>query len=385
MTEQPSAGNQLRTDTQLRVGDITSYLAEAGWQRQPQGWRGAGLWQHSSEYELLVPARDGLRDAAARLREIVFCLAEVEDRSPEDIADDIAHPFLDRQFFRTFPNGHESGCTSLSAGVKALNGIRIVLATAARTVLQGPHFSFGGQPPPGVGDVLRAAELGPSRAGSYVVELRLASAAEARGSDAEIVRGRAVGLQLFEAVAAAQAAVESPHPEAFDDAVTAGVSADLCNGLSELCGDGRDEPFEISFRWARAQPVRLDRQVVAFPTGSGLLLRSAARKLRSLNASGAATVSGVIESLHHGATDSDRWRIRVHGELRTARTGSSARARSAPQVEQARRRVWVRLSGQDEYDRAIAAHRDGRMVTVTGELSSATGRVELVPTQHIEF
>lgn len=356
------------------VGDIVSYLADTGWEQDPTGWRGASLWHHPGDYEVLVPARDGLGDGDRRVREILHCLSVVEGRPAGEIAVEISRPQLDKQFIRTFPQDHDSGYTSLLSGVQIVQGVRNLLGTAARTVLQGPHFAFPqGRPPAAVGDILRAAELGPARVGSYVVEIRLAADVTAAGPSGLDVAGRAVLVQMLEAVTAARGAVQADSPSAFDDTVTAGVSADLCRALSDLSGSGRDEPFEISFRWARAHPLEVPSHTLEFPAESAALLQAADERLRSLNASGAATVTGVVEGLYDDAAGGDRWRIKVRGELRTER------------VERPRRAVWVRLRDQKTYDRAITAHRERRVVVVSGELSSTTGRVELVPGRTLEI
>jgi hypothetical protein len=359
--------------TELRVNDVIIYLTETGWQRELQGWNGATLWQYSGEYEVLVPARDGLGDGQRRIRDILRCLSTVEGRPPDDIAVDISHPFWDKQFFRTSSTGHEPGYTSLVSGVQVVHGARNLLASAARTALQGPHYAFTGRPPRVVADVLRAAELGPSRPGSFVVEVRLSTTESARMPGGDEVPVRAVSAQLREAVMAAQAAVTSGRQAAFDETVTAGVSADLCRALSDLAGAGHDEPFEITFRWARSQPVDVSPDPVVFPASAGPLLQAAAVRLRGLNASGGATVTGVVEGLYDDVAGGDRWRIKVRGELRSE------------QVERARRAVWVRLGDQATYDRAMALHRQRTVITVTGELTSATGRVELLPGRGLEL
>src|SRR5262250_2365018 len=141
--------------TMLKVHDIVSYLADTGWARDPRGWRGASLWQHPGDYEVLIPARDGLGDKERRIHEILRCLSTVEERPAEEIALDIARPRVDKQFFRTFPEGHDLGYISLVSGVQTVQGVRAILATTVRTVLQGPHFAFAGRPPAGVGDILR--------------------------------------------------------------------------------------------------------------------------------------------------------------------------------------------------------------------------------------
>jgi hypothetical protein len=360
----------------LKVEDIASYLAGNGWARNERGWRGASYWHYRDEFEVLVPARDGLGDADRRVREILACLSEVERRSVDDIASDIAQPLLDKQFFRTHPAGHESGYTSLTSGLQTLQGIRTILATATRTVLEGPHFVFPRAQPVGLSAVLRAAELGPSRAGSYEIELRLGAHVEASGPGGENVNGRVVMRQMFEAASAARSAVSTDRPAAFDDAVTAGVSADLCGGLSDLGGAQRGEAFEIFFRWGRALPLEpgiAGRPAIAFPPGSGALLRTAAQRIRGLAASGPARVTGIVEGLHNDAVGDDRWRIRVRGELRTEQTEPSQRV------------VWVRLGDQASYDAAILAHQRKSLIIVAGVLSSATGRIELIPNRPIEF
>ncbi|MDQ7903521.1 hypothetical protein RB614_03210 [Phytohabitans sp. ZYX-F-186] len=349
----------------LRVADITTYLAETGWRRAPRDWNGAGIWSHPGDFEILVPARDGLGDARARVDEILRCLSVLEDRPVREIAEEIAHPDLDTQYVRTFPAGHAVGYTSVAAGFQTVQGVRDLLAIATRTVMQGPHFTFAGRSPGAVSDLLKIAEFGPSRAGSYVVEVRLSATIALPGD----LSGRAVLGQMHEAVAAAQTAVSANRPAAFGDAVIAGVSANLCRALSDLSGIGQEQPFEIGFRWGRAVPVEVGARVLRFPAGSGALLQAAAEYLRHLDASGQATVSGVIETLHNGAGSDERWRISVRGELQT--TSGPAR----------RRKVWVRLPNETTYERASAAHHERRLVRIAGELSSTSGRIELVPAE----
>ncbi|GAA2591920.1 hypothetical protein GCM10010399_23050 [Dactylosporangium fulvum] len=350
--------------TALRVDDIASYLAETGWLRAPRDWHGVGVWNHPDDYEVLVPAHEGFGDARARINEILRCLATLEDRPVPEIAAEIARPDADTQLFQTFPADRDPGYTSVAEGYRAVQGVRDVLAIATRTVVQGPHFTFAGRPPNVVADLLRAAEMGPTRAGSYVLEVRLSARTSLPGG----VTGRTVTGQIHEAITAAGEAVSTGQLSAFEDQiVTAGLSANLCTALSDLGGIDHGAPFEIGFRWGRAVPTESNRSSHRFPAGAGVLLREAADQLRTLDASGAATIAGPIETLHHGATRDEQWRISVRGEFHTG-TGPVRR-----------RKVWVRLPNQAAYDRAIAVHHRQLAVRVSGELSSSTGRVELVP------
>ncbi|MGI5214110.1 hypothetical protein [Plantactinospora sp. CA-290183] len=354
----------------MRVNDIASYLAQTGWLRAPHDWHGAGVWNHPDDYEVLVPAHDGFGDARARINEVLRCLAMVEDRPVLEIAAEIARPDVDTQLFRTFPADRDPGYTSVTEGYRAVQGVRDVLAIATRTVVQGPHFAFAGRPPNVVADLLHSAEMGPTRAGSYVLEVRLSARAALAGG----VTGRTVTGQIYEAIAAAGEAVSTSRVSAFEDEiVTAGLSSNLCIALSDLSGTDHEAPFEIGFRWGRAVPTESGTSSHRFPAGAGVLLREAANRLRNLDASGTAAITGRIETLHHGATRDEQWRISVRGEFRTG----SGLVR--------RRKIWVRLPDQAAYERAIAAHHRQLAVRVSGELSSSTGRVELVPERSFDL
>jgi hypothetical protein len=345
----------------VRVADVSAYLAAAGWRRQQQ-WRGAAIWAYPDGAEVLVPPRDGMGDGDLRLREILCTLSRVEARSVDEIAQDIGSPLVDTQSYRTFPVSLPPGTTTLPAGLQALTGIRDLFSAAARAVEEGPHLAFTGQRSRRVSDFLDRVQLAAARAGSYVLLVRVpvGAVSERRG-----VSGRDVLLQVYDAITAVLPAVESGEPVALDGAVTAGVSAEFCYALSDLAGPQRRQPFEIGFRWARGLRSELPPATVTLPAGSGVLLRAAAVRLRALNVSEDATVSGTVETLSE-PLGAGTWRIKVRGELRTRTSVAN------------RRTVWVRLPDWDAYDLAIAAHSRQRLVRAVGVMTSTTGRVELV-------
>jgi hypothetical protein len=122
-------------------------------------------------------------------------------------------------------------------------------------------------------------------------------------------------------VTAVVPAAESSELAAFDSTVTAGVSAELCEALSGLAGPRRGQPFEIGFRCARGMRSELPPATVRLPEGAGVVLRAAAARLRQLNVSGEATLTGMVEDLHDDPPGGgDRWRIK----------GASTRSSAAP-------------------------------------------------------
>jgi hypothetical protein len=354
------------------VQDIQSYLHDNGWEHSLT-WHDAPVWSREDGYEVLVPPRDDLADADLRVRELLNVLADAERRPADDIIVDINAPLDDIQSFRTFPEDMPPGFTLLEVGIRALQGVQSMIAIAARTVVEGPSPKFAGETPPTAAELLRRVRLGPGRPGSYVFTVRVPVDAPPRPDTApraqpEAPLGRQVARQFHEAVTAASVASAQATLKdltAFDDTVTAGVSANLCLALSVLAGRQYEQAFDVTFRWSPRLRDELPADTVQFTGGAGQILRAAARRLRQVRISGAAEVTGFVESLHDQPETADRWRVKVRGDLTTQ--GGTAFGRA----------IWVRLDGQASYDRAIAAHQARHLVRMRGELS-AHGRVELI-------
>jgi len=351
----------------LTIAEIKAYLTATGWRREPQTWRSASVWTSADGRQVLVPARDGMGDNDLRLGELLDGVAQVEVRSAADVAAEIGAPPTDRQTYRLFEGDDPATGVPLGSSVRALTGVRDLLGSAGRALVEGPHVTFPGSAPARVRTLLAAARLTTVSAPlpGYRVHLPLSAAA----SDAASSFARQVGVQLHDAVGSANQAAAEAEVEGdltgFDDAVTAGVSANLCQALSDLGGRDRAQPFEIGFRWAYGVPAPLPSTTVRIESGRGAVLAAAAHHLRRLHSSGEATITGLVESLHDDANRADRWRIKVRGEVAVSRGVS------------ARRTLWVRLDGHAAYDLAIAAHREQQPVQAQGRLSVVAGRLEL--------
>jgi hypothetical protein len=351
---------------------MASYLAATGWRRRDETWRGASIWDSANGHQALVPARDGLADAADRTWELLKTLSEVEGRPADDIAEDIASPQIDMPFVRTFPAGLPSGEIRLAEAIQTLDGVRGVLVAAGRAELEGVRATYSGTNPAELAQMLREVRLGPSKPGSYLFTLRANVATPSQHAlvdDPEPLARRTL-KRLFRGVSvayeAATAARDRNDYTAFDGVVADGLSVNMCQGLADLGGLGRRQPFEIGFRWARASPSGLPAGTIRFQHGDGIVLKDAARQLEQLAAGGQAQITGLIESLHDEPRGNDRRRIQVRGQLSTDADLDPSRP------------VWVRLDAAG-YDRALDAHRQRRPVRARGRLQLIQRRVELHP------
>jgi hypothetical protein len=363
-----------------QVRDIRSYLLGVGWTQHEETWRGASIWSNADGREVLVPANDELADTDLRITEILAVLTEAEERPASEIVTDIETPLVDIQSYQI---PVQEGFFSLPAGLHTLQGARTLITVAARTVVYGPLPVIAHGTPAPVTELLRQIELGYGNPGTGTFSVRIPlttpNGATVSGAPGDATDGpplgRQVGYQLRTSIIAARTAAIQADPAAFDDAVPAGVSADLCKALAELTGPRHDHAFEISFRWGRGITADVPADAVRFPAEVAPAVAAGAERLRRLEAAarsaasaaarvdaGTAMVTGRVASLYGPARDGG-WLVRVRGDL------------VASGVMEGVRTVPVLLGDAAAYDRAIEAHRSGEAVRARGALSrSPTGK-----------
>ncbi|PWK89457.1 hypothetical protein C8D88_102730 [Lentzea atacamensis] len=322
--------------TALPVEAITGYLRATGWYPQPRMWTTLTVWTHDDGAEVLVPARDGMNDAELRVRELLQGVAAREGRAVADVALDIATPPADMISVHTHPPDAPSGWSSLSFAVENLTSLTNVVHATTRAVDQGAYIGSRGRLPKKVHDMVGRMQVGPARAGSCVLPVRVPVDDYARR----------VLVRLNTALDAVRMAVAQDDPAAFRHAVVAGASADLCDALSGFAGEQAAWPFGFSFRWAAGDAPGHTVPEMTFDAGAGARIRAGARFLRTTQDLGTVTVTGLV---------------------RTARIDRMV------QVDT----VWMRLLNLTWFDAAVTAQKEKHPVTVSGWLVSEGRRAEL--------
>ena len=207
--------------------------------------------------------------------------------------------------------------------------------------------------------------LGQTEHGSFVVTLMtptivLPTMDRLSSGDDEVyvaVTARKVTRRLAQALTAARRAAElaaGGDDHAFHQAVSEGVSADLCDALGNMI-----KPFptlDISISWAKTRPAA--RQAFSFSNSDAPILRAATRSLRNLEPRRSVQLSGSVRILRRDESDRD-------GTV-------TIRAR----IDGATRSVTAALT-QSDYQRAIRAHDARSSLTVSGDLERAGRRWHL--------
>jgi hypothetical protein len=358
----------------LRFEDVQLYLASRGWLPDPAAAApGMAVYRYPQEpdAEVLLPLRRDWPDYAQRMADAVEMIAAVEQRSTNEVLNDLTGPPGDVLRLRVQAPDAALGTLPLEEGLHLLQGGHDLLLAAACSAHQ-PQACYPRQGFAPAREFLRECRIGQTERGSFVAAI-LAPVPPDLGSSPLRHLGdefspatepypRQVTLLLMAALQVIQRAIQSGSPERILAGVPEGVSANLCEALASMTPASTQGSLEVGMSWSRSRPrVPADwPQQVAFAQGEFAIIREAGRRLREGLEPRRERLEGTIVSLHAEASAFAPFEGRVI--LRTEVKGRPTRVRV--------------VLGQADYLRACDAHRDQRRVAVTGVLHrSATARM----------
>jgi hypothetical protein len=132
-----------------------------------------------------------------------------------------------------------------------------------------------------------------------------------------------LGTALAEVERAALRSVATGSMDAFEQAVPLGVSADLCDAIALLGGEGRSHlrRVEVRVHWSPARPSRHKAQSAQFTPGTIAVIREAGRQLRERSPIDDFEIEGFVRSVAREPTSEQfmgivRLVASVEGKLR---------------------------------------------------------------------
>ncbi|MFD9959212.1 hypothetical protein [Amycolatopsis sp. NPDC058986] len=356
----------------IQLADIVTYLRATGWQESGTYSRSV-IWKFAvddGDAEVLVPAVPELRDYANGVSDVVETLALVEGRPPQEIVRDLRSSRVDVHYIRTVPDG-PSGTIPLPEGLKAVQGTHdLLMAAATSTVSPTRPSVLPSNKPDAAKAIISTLRLGQTSVGSYV--LRVESPLPEEGVT-PLYSPRDALLHLHQAAASAREAAELSRNDdytAFVERIGDGVSANLCEALANVGGQ-RQSTFELSFSWALDSPVNVETPLLRFDSRIISVIKRGGKFLRKYPTEAVATVIGRVVDLHRTPTDK-LGKVQLAGVVEVA------------EKRRAEERIVLRLGSRD-YDLALAAHRDGNELRVTGSLRHTGRQSEIIQAERVEI
>ncbi len=325
---------------------------------QSEGWEKVGTYrQHSDVYagegkpEIIVPRTDVIDDYALATEDLIALFSRVLDRDRISVYRDLT--VADRDVVRVRALGNYASGLPFEKSYGLIGHTREMLAAAANS-LDDNRLVYRSGAVGRAANYLQSIRLNQIEGGSFslvLVSPALAPYLFSRSGAAEASMERRVAQRLSESLYATRSASQRAvggDLAAFNDVITLGVSANLCEALAGLA-ESLDR-FDVSFSWALARPTEEQRGPVTFSRVDGPLLREVAQNFRSIEPQYDQRVQGFIYALARPQDDEEgtvRLRTRVVGTQRSV----------------------TAVLNRFDYPRAIEAHAAGAMVSLSGDLA----------------
>ena len=344
---------------------LSAYARAEGWQKGDQYGSHSDVYEAAGKPELVVPRTSNLGDYPAVVSQLIGIFADVAQRDEFSLYRDLVG--ADRDVIRIqCLTSTDDGSVDIEAGVRIVSHSRDMLLAAACAARQPqPLFRAGANRD--ATEYMRRVRLGQTEHGSFVVTL-LAPVPPAFQAvlDPEWVDfgdepyDRQVTRRLIQALEASRSATELASSgeglKAFERAVQSGVSANLCEALSEMIDQSNG--INVSVTWARTRPTPEPQRTVSFSPDDAEILREAARTFKSRHPIADVTLVGTVNKLSRDQDEVDglvTLKAVIDNKLQSVRA----------------------IFDKSNYSEAVRAHDDKLQVLVSGDLERFGQRWQL--------
>ena len=316
---------------------------------------------NGAPWEVEVPFSSRLRDYPRRLVEALEILGEAEQLSRAGLLLEIQSTHLDLVRFRIEGESTRRGRVPIEDAPMLHQQVRDLILAAASAAVE-PRAAFPGRKPAKAVDFLRSLRVAPSEVGSYVltIESPVSPALQTGVFDGEAdppFERKAIQT-LARALSATEEAVRKGGAaldlDPFVEAVEAGSSANLYEALANMLHPFEGALLETSVSFGVVRPAPAPVMSARFEAESVPVLREAARVLKDREPIPDFELEGLVVSLT--SEDSTRGGTMV----------------VLGPVDGRLRRVRVEV-GPVDYEQAMKAHSERRVVSVEGDLQPGRG------------
>lgn len=342
-----------KSDPPIDAGDLQAYLQSKQWHEDGKIRSVATVWHRrdDEEAEILVPWSSA-KDYTVRMRQAVSALASYEARPVSELLKDIRQLLSNVITVRVIHDDTSNGTIPINDGVLLIAKAKELLSAAAQS-LYSKRKQFTGRAPKEAKDYLETLLLGQTEVGSYVVNLiapldpPLNKPIGAFSMAEAITHSLVTGLEALQAASVAYE--EQDDIRAFDPAVLAGASSNMCDALLGFSGEKRERSFEITVTAAPHPMLDSVSRKFAFDHRHVEVLAQASNYYKDDYVLPQRVVMGYITKLSRPKNE------------------SSGAITIDAMIGDVERKVRVELTG-DDYHMAVLAHDNSKVVRVEGNV-----------------
>lgn len=346
----------VRRNPQISVEQLHAYLQSKQWYEDGKIRSVATIWHRSDDVdsEILVPWPSA-KDYFSRMQQALSSIAAYEKRVTLDVVNDVQRLLSNVISIRVIHDDTSDGTIPINDGVLLIAKAKELLSAAAHSVY-AKKKQFAGSTPKEAKAYLETLMLGQTEIGSYVVNV-IAPTQRLAGLDAistgAVPLGNAITLNLVTSLEALDNASttykEFGDLKAFDVAVLAGASSNMCDALLGFSGEKHLRTFEITVAGTSGPMFENELKKFAFDGRQVELLEKVSGYYKDDYVLPQRMLTGYITKLSR-PKDETSGTIVIDSVL--------------GDVE---RKVRVELTG-DDYHMAVLAHDNSKLVRVEGDV-----------------
>ncbi|PXX28032.1 MULTISPECIES: hypothetical protein [Burkholderia] len=354
-----------RLDREVSSYQLRAYLEHKQWFEDGKIRNVATTWhrQDNEDAEVVLPF-SYVKDYRQRIRDALASIASFEGRAVHEVLNEVKRLFANVITIRVVHDDTNDGTIPINDGVLLIAKAKDLLSAAARS-LYAKRKQFTRGAPKEAKEYLETLLLGQTEIGSYVVNVIAPVQMVGDGSNnvTTIPLAQAITSNLVAGLSALEKATATYEEKgdlgAFDEAVLAGASSNMCDALLGFSGEKHNRNFEITVTAApsplfETEPAKFmfnGRYVEALEKATGYYKGDYILPERRL--------TGYITKL-------SRPKDETSGTITIDST-----------VGDVERKVQVELMG-DDYHQAVVAHDNSKMVRVEGDVHIKSKSAQLL-------
>lgn len=295
---------------------IANYLQYSGWSESSQIRKNISIWHRTEEknfeFEIIQPLDLSLKDYEQLTLKMFSVLSNFENRSINEISEDLKNFHADVIKIRVVHDDVEGGSIPINDGVLLFQKTKELLSSIVRSTFNKRRCFEGGMSQENQ-ELIQTFRFGQTEIGSYVINIILPLNISSDSQDE--FEGMTTASPVREVVNTLGGSLVAIHQSLekyettkditqFEDAIEAGVSANLCDSIIGLTGVKENRDVNISITLANAEEslkdIKLEHSFGSSVTGN---LKEASDYYRGKYMIPNFLVSGEVTTLKHEAKE----------------------------------------------------------------------------------
>lgn len=354
-----------RRDLEVSFDQLRAYLQQKHWFEDGKIRNVATVWhrQDNENAEVILPL-PCVKDYLQRMRDALASIASFEERTAHQVLNEVKRLFANVITIRVLHEDTKDGTIPINDGVLLIAKAKDLLSAAARS-LYAKRKQFTRGAPKEAKEYLETLLLGQTEVGSYVVNVIAPVQTVAVGPEmvSTIPLAQAITSNLVTGLNALEKATATYEEKgdlgAFDEAVLAGASSNMCDALLGFSGEKHNRAFEITVTAAPSLLFETTPAKFVFDGKHVEMLEKATGYYKGDYILPGRRLTGYITKL-------SRPKEETSGTITLEST-----------VGDVERKVQVELTG-DDYHQALVAHDKSKLVRVEGDVHIKSKSAQLL-------